>query len=80
MVSMFPYDPLNVLSNRQPCVYTTSFPYWHAMGLPKDTPEEVLVERAIMDVENLLQQQTAPEDTAAIFIEPVIGEGSVPIH
>lgn len=47
------------------------------MGLPKDTPEEVLVERAIMDLENLLQQQTAPEDTAAIFIEPVIGEGSV---
>ena len=57
------------------CVYTTSFPYWHAMGLPKGTPEEILVERAIMDVENLLQQQRAPEDTAAIFIEPVIGEG-----
>jgi 4-aminobutyrate aminotransferase len=47
------------------------------MGLPKDTPEQVLVDRAIMDVENLLQQQTAPEDTAAIFIEPVIGEGYV---
>lgn len=47
------------------------------MGLPKETPEDVLVERAVMDVENLLQQQTAPEDTAAIFIEPVIGEGQV---
>ncbi|WWC59403.1 4-aminobutyrate transaminase [Kwoniella dejecticola CBS 10117] len=58
-----------------PCVYTTPFPYWHAMGLPKDTPEEVLVDQAILGIENLLQQQTAPEDTAAIFLEPVIGEG-----
>ncbi|OCF32130.1 4-aminobutyrate transaminase [Kwoniella heveanensis BCC8398] len=58
-----------------PCVYTTPFPYWHAMGLPKDTPEDVLVEQAILGIENLLQQQTAPEDTAAIFLEPVIGEG-----
>ncbi|KAK4689731.1 hypothetical protein P7C73_g394, partial [Tremellales sp. Uapishka_1] len=58
-----------------PCVYTTPFPYWHAMGLEKDTPEEKLVELAIMHIDNLLQQQTAPEDTAAIFLEPVIGEG-----
>ncbi|RSH82893.1 hypothetical protein EHS25_005883 [Saitozyma podzolica] len=58
-----------------PCVYTTAFPYWHALGFPKDTPEDVLVDHAIMQVENLLQQQTAPEDTAAIFLEPVIGEG-----
>ncbi|WRT64907.1 4-aminobutyrate transaminase [Kwoniella shivajii] len=58
-----------------PCVYTTPFPYWHAMGLPKETSEEVLVEQAILGIENLLQQQTAPEDTAAIFLEPVVGEG-----
>lgn len=45
------------------------------MRFPKGTSEEVLVERAITDLENLLQQQTSPEDTAAIFIEPVIGEG-----
>lgn len=63
------------LTASQPCVYTTPFPYWHAMGLPKDTPEEVLTEQAILGIENLLQQQTAPEDTAAIFLEPVIGEG-----
>lgn len=63
------------LTASQPCVYTTPFPYWHAMGLPKDTPEEVLIEQAILGIENLLQQQTAPEDTAAIFLEPVIGEG-----
>ncbi|WOO80277.1 putative 4-aminobutyrate aminotransferase [Vanrija pseudolonga] len=58
-----------------PCVYTTPFPYWHAMGLDKNTPEEVLVEQAITQLDNLLLQQTAPEDTAAIFLEPVIGEG-----
>ncbi|ODN76578.1 4-aminobutyrate transaminase [Cryptococcus amylolentus CBS 6039] len=58
-----------------PCVYTTPFPYWHALNLPKTTSEEALVEHAIIDLESLLQQQTAPEDTAAIFLEPVIGEG-----
>ena len=66
---------LMVVTEVQPCVYTTAFPYWHALGFPKDTPEDVLVDHAIMQVENLLQQQTAPEDTAAIFLEPVIGEG-----
>jgi 4-aminobutyrate aminotransferase len=45
------------------------------MGLPKDTPEEFLVEQAKLAIDNLLQQQTAPEDTAAIFLEPVVGEG-----
>ncbi|ORX39449.1 putative ornithine-oxo-acid aminotransferase [Kockovaella imperatae] len=58
-----------------PGVHATPFPYWHAMGLPKDTPEEVLVERACRDFDNILKQQCAPEDTAAVFIEPVIGEG-----
>lgn len=68
-------DKFMVVTEVQPCVYTTAFPYWHALGFPKDTPEDVLVDHAIMQVENLLQQQTAPEDTAAIFLEPVIGEG-----
>lgn len=45
------------------------------MGLPRSTPTSTLVEHAIVQLENLLQQQTAPEDTAAIFLEPVIGEG-----
>lgn len=45
------------------------------MGVPKETSEEDLVKSAIFQLENLLLQQTAPEDTAAIFIEPVIGEG-----
>ena len=53
----------------------TPFPYWHAMGLPKDTPEEKLAALAAQHFDNVLKQQSAPEDTAAVFIEPVIGEG-----
>lgn len=45
------------------------------MGVSKDTPEEELVRQANLAIDNLLQQQSAPEDTAAIFVEPVIGEG-----
>lgn len=45
------------------------------MGLPRSTSEADLVSHACLQLDNLLQQQTAPEDTAAIFIEPVIGEG-----
>jgi len=32
---------------------------------------------ALVALENLLEQQTAPEDTAAIFIEPIQGEGGI---
>jgi len=75
MVSLQIHSPLPSRTDWQPCVYTTPYPYWHAMGLPKDTPEEVLVENAITQLSNLFQQQTDYHDTAAIFIEPVIGEG-----
>ncbi|PWN86891.1 putative ornithine-oxo-acid aminotransferase [Acaromyces ingoldii] len=58
-----------------PCVFTTAFPYWHALGVPASTPEDELVRLAVHQLEQTLQQQSAPEDTAAIFIEPVLGEG-----
>lgn len=58
-----------------PCVYTTAFPYWHALGLPQDTSDEELVRMAVHQLEQTLAQQSAPSDTAAIFVEPVIGEG-----
>lgn len=45
------------------------------MGVPKDTSSDELVRLAKLSLDNLLQQQSAPEDTAAIFVEPVIGEG-----
>lgn len=56
-------------------VYATSLPYWHQLGMSVDTPEDVLVDKAVYDLDNLFLQQCAPQDTAAIFIEPVIGEG-----
>ena len=58
-----------------PGVFGTTFPYWHQMGLPADTNEEVLVEKALFDLEFLLATETNPKDTAAIVIEPVLGEG-----
>lgn len=45
------------------------------MGLPSDTSTEELSARALYQLELVLQQQTAPSDTAAIIIEPVLGEG-----
>lgn len=45
------------------------------MGLPADTSSEELSARALYQLELVLQQQTAPQDTAAIIVEPVLGEG-----
>ncbi|KAJ7054529.1 acetylornithine aminotransferase [Mycena amicta] len=58
-----------------PGVFTAPFPFWHQMGLPPSTPESVLVKQCLYQLDLLLSQQTAPSDTAAILIEPVIGEG-----
>ncbi|KIY45730.1 acetylornithine aminotransferase [Fistulina hepatica ATCC 64428] len=55
--------------------YVMPFPYWHQMGLPRDTPEEVLVEQCLYQLDLVLTQQTSPQDTAGILIEPVLGEG-----
>lgn len=59
----------------QPGVMTTPFPYWHQMGVPQTTSEEELVNRALYQLELILLQQSSPKQTAAILIEPVIGEG-----
>lgn len=56
-------------------VFSTPFPYWHNLGVTPDTPEEEIVRLAKIQLELLIKQQTAPKDVAAIFIEPVIGEG-----
>ncbi|KWU45578.1 hypothetical protein RHOSPDRAFT_28732 [Rhodotorula sp. JG-1b] len=58
-----------------PGVFTTPYPYWHQMGLPHTTSNDELVENALYRLELLLKQETAPRDTAAIIIEPVLGEG-----
>lgn len=58
-----------------PGVFTTPFPYWHQLGVPVTTSPAELVKSSLYALELLLQQQTAPSDTACIIIEPVLGEG-----
>lgn len=58
-----------------PGVFATSFPFYAHFGLPVDTDIEELVRQSLHQVRLTLSQQTAPSDTAAILIEPVIGEG-----
>ncbi|GAA5879778.1 hypothetical protein JCM1840_001893 [Sporobolomyces johnsonii] len=58
-----------------PGVFTTPYPYWHQLGLPCTTSNDDLVEQALYRLDLLLKQETAPRDTAAIIIEPVLGEG-----
>ncbi|KAK3214173.1 hypothetical protein GRF29_28g2223379 [Pseudopithomyces chartarum] len=58
-----------------PGVFATAFPYYSQFGLPSDTPIDELVEKALFQLKLTLSQQTAPSDTAAIILEPVLGEG-----
>ena len=58
-----------------PGVFATAFPFYSHFGLPVETEVEELVRQSLHQVRLTLQQQTAPSDTAAILIEPVIGEG-----
>lgn len=64
-----------ILNHPQPGVFSASFPYWHQVGLPPNTSEEELVRLSLYQLELVLKQQSAPKDTAAILIEPVLGEG-----
>jgi len=56
-------------------VLTAPFPYWHHFNAVPGADESELVRASLYQVELLLSQQTAPTDTAAIIIEPVLGEG-----
>jgi len=58
-----------------PGVFMTAFPYYSQFGLPVNTPIEELIRQSIFQLELTLKQQTAPSDTAAIIIEPILGEG-----
>jgi 4-aminobutyrate aminotransferase len=59
------YQPL------MPGVFVTPYPY----ALKYGWDEEKTSHWCLEELELLLQMQTAPEETAAIFIEPVLGEG-----
>ncbi|CAE6416373.1 unnamed protein product [Rhizoctonia solani] len=63
------------VSPLMPGVYVTPFPYWHQLGLPPNTTEEQAVAQSIHQLNLLFAQQTNPAETAAIIIEPVLGEG-----
>jgi len=56
-------------------VLTAPFPYWHHFSASPGADESELVRTSLYQTELLLSQQTAPTDTAAIIIEPVLGEG-----
>lgn len=51
------------------------FPYWHHLGVPPSTSASELTSSCLNQLNLLLLQQTSPRDTAAILIEPVLGEG-----
>lgn len=52
-------------------VFVAPFPYSYYFGWR----EEETVEFCLKQLDQLLKSQTAPEETAAIVIEPVLGEG-----
>ncbi|KAI4193443.1 MAG: hypothetical protein LQ350_008311 [Teloschistes chrysophthalmus] len=67
------YGPL------MPGVFSVPFPYCAQCSIAAKSNTGFSFENCCMDpvlqLELLLKQETAPSDTAAIFIEPVLGEG-----
>ena len=67
------YGPL------MPGVFSVDFPYCAQCSIAKAAGGKFSAENCCMDpvekLELLLKRETAPSDTAAIFIEPVLGEG-----
>jgi len=58
-----------------PGAFTMAYPYWQQHFLPPSTPSQILTAASLHSLNLLLAQQTAPSDTAAIIVEPVMGEG-----
>ncbi|KAI0246431.1 acetylornithine aminotransferase [Lactifluus subvellereus] len=58
-----------------PGVLTAPFPYWHHFNTAPGADDSEIVRASLYQVELLLSQQSAPTDTMAIIIEPVLGEG-----
>ena len=52
-------------------IFVTPFPFVYTYGWDED----ITVDWCINQLKNLLKSQTSPEETAAIIIEPVLGEG-----
>ncbi|KAL9584243.1 MAG: hypothetical protein Q9212_002247 [Teloschistes hypoglaucus] len=62
-----------------PGVFSVPFPYCAQCSIAAKSEKRYSFEKCCMDpvlqLELLLKRETAPSDTAAIFIEPVLGEG-----
>ncbi|GLB44715.1 putative aminotransferase [Lyophyllum shimeji] len=58
-----------------PGVFSIPYPYWHQHGLPPSTPPSELASKSLYQLDLVLAQQTTPRDTAAIIVEPLLGEG-----
>jgi len=58
-----------------PGVFSITFPFWHQQRRSPSTDIQTLVTESLYQLELLLAQQSAPQDTAAILVEPVLGEG-----
>ncbi|CAD0107858.1 unnamed protein product [Aureobasidium uvarum] len=62
-----------------PGVFSVPFPYCKQCSISHSTDGKFGFENCCMDpvlqLELLLKRETAPSDTAAIFVEPVLGEG-----
>ncbi|NIN65231.1 MAG: aminotransferase class III-fold pyridoxal phosphate-dependent enzyme, partial [Anaerolineae bacterium] len=59
------YQPL------MPGVFVAPYPYAYRYGWE----DEACAQWCLQELEHLLVTQTAPEETAAILVEPVLGEG-----
>ncbi|KAG5641057.1 hypothetical protein DXG03_006282 [Asterophora parasitica] len=55
--------------------FAIPYPYWHQHGLTPDAETSTLVAQSLYQLDLVLAQQTAPRDTAAIIVEPLLGEG-----
>ncbi|KAJ6612700.1 acetylornithine aminotransferase [Mycena sp. CBHHK59/15] len=58
-----------------PGAFTIPYPFWHQLGSSPEAPESAHVAQCLYQLDLLLAQQTSPNDTAAIIVEPVLGEG-----
>ncbi len=59
----------------QPGVMTAPYPYWHHFNSAPGADDAELVRPSLYQLELLLLQQSAPSNTVAVIVGPVLGEG-----
>ncbi|KAK2467236.1 hypothetical protein APHAL10511_000785 [Amanita phalloides] len=58
-----------------PGAHFIPYPFWHQQRRSPSTDTASLVAESLHQLNLLLLQQSAPQDTAAVIVEPVLGEG-----